>query len=486
MGLKALDSFKKQASFHALAQLVTKAKGFILLPIITRLIGEEGYGVLAALLATIAFIQTFLSFGLSTAIQVYFPSLKSMGRKAEDFWSIAIVLNLLSVAVITVLAFIQYEWSSEYGYFLIALCQIPFFLMNGLFYAVTVSEQMARDYSKVLSFSTLVEFVVVLLLAFLYGLKGILFGYVSGQMVQLMLYLFFLRDELPLKWPSFKFSILKKYYQYGGHVFIGGMAALSIDQSDRLFLEYYRGHAETGIYFAAYQLCLPLVSISAPLFPVLMPTMVKAISDNNMRASEYYAEKSFRWLSIVFLPCVVFVILCKNELLLILPETFRSGTIVIPTIIVAIAIHQMTGVYTTILHARKKAKIIAFSYVITSLLNIVLNFLWIPEYGMTAAAISTLVAYVIHYFICNFFAMRVHPGFPVLKTLLHCGCAGFLMTMVVMLSRMMFGSSVLKLAVSLVMMATVYLSYLWVSKMINQEEWDAMILHVKLRFSKLS
>ena len=76
---------------------------------------------------------------------------------------------------------------------------------------------------------------------------------------------------------------------------------------------------------------------------------------------------------------------------------------------IAVAYFFLTLVflYETIFYADGNTKVILYSNVIAALFNIALNVILIPCYGLNGAIISTLLSFIIRFFVVQFYFKKL-------------------------------------------------------------------------------
>lgn len=79
-------------------------------------------------------------------------------------------------------------------------------------------------------------------------------------------------------------------------------------------------------------------------------------------------------------------------------KNFYSAWEIVPILLIGFVYYNMSVFYGTIYTAAKKTKMVMISTLIGSLLNIILNFILIPKWGMYGASIATTISYIVIYF----------------------------------------------------------------------------------------
>jgi O-antigen/teichoic acid export membrane protein len=208
--------------------------------------------------------------------------------------------------------------------------------------------------------------------------------------LMLIAYLFMmLRKDRP--W-TFSRTVFKEFFRYCIPLIPYMLSLTLISQFDRVMIDREFGKEITGIYSISYNLGILLVMVSGAMLNALNPRFFKAME-------EHRYEDVRRDTEAVFLICV----LCAFVLALFGPEMatfllsqkYAAGFELIPVIALgglASVIFQMWGrivFYTT------KTYLLSLIASAATLLKIGLNLLVLTVFGYQAAAVTTVITYIL-------------------------------------------------------------------------------------------
>ena len=91
------------------------------------------------------------------------------------------------------------------------------------------------------------------------------------------------------------------------------------------------------------------------------------------------------------------------------PKSFREAIYVIPPIVGGVFFQVHYYIYANVLYYYKKSKYVMIGSITATLLNIVLNYIFINEYGFIAAGYTTIFCYFVQALI-DYFAMKKVVG----------------------------------------------------------------------------
>jgi O-antigen/teichoic acid export membrane protein len=180
-----------------------------------------------------------------------------------------------------------------------------------------------------------------------------------------------------------------------------------IDLSDRFFLVHMKGLAETGLYSIGVRISTALLLVLIAL-RTAWPAFAFSIKDDGEAKRTYgyvltYVLYLCCWLSLAL------SLLAPWLVRLLATPRFHRAEEVVPLLVFGGTAFIAFNVMSIGIGRAKKTQ---FNWVITggaALVNIGLNFVLIPPYGMIGAAISTLIAYLVMFFGMTIRAQQVFP-----------------------------------------------------------------------------
>lgn len=175
---------------------------------------------------------------------------------------------------------------------------------------------------------------------------------------------------------------------------IGGLDIL-VTQTDVIMLGFFRTAEEVGIYRVAAQgAMLAAIGLSATNM-VIAPYISKFAHSNDIVSLENLAKHSARAsFFVAFSATAVFALFGKEIISLVFGESYISAYIPLTLLALGQSIHAGLGAGGSILNMSGYEKGSLVTLVLASLCNVILNWLFIPLWGMLGAASATLVSIV--------------------------------------------------------------------------------------------
>lgn len=168
---------------------------------------------------------------------------------------------------------------------------------------------------------------------------------------------------------------------------------LITDLSDRYMVSYFCGGAVNGIYSAAYKIPT-VVTLMSGVFMQAWQFSAVAESSDEEGCRAFYSEVFRGFLSVTAIGSVWLVVLAKPLSNILLNRAYFDAWRYMPTLLCAAAVEAIVAFLATVYMVKKKSMHSFLTAMIGTLLNLLLNFYLIPEWGALGAAVATLTAYV--------------------------------------------------------------------------------------------
>ena len=377
--------------FSTLVPLIT-------IPIFTRIIPPEDYGILA-IVAIFAFLMTGLAnFGITLVFERNYFEYKNDKKKLGQllFSSLTFIFtNFIFLMVITYLLKENISkfltGSDKYGILIMTTFGAQFFssTASNVFYSSLINEEKAKSYSKYKSIHLVSNFIISLfLVAFI---KIGIIGIVISQLIT-GFFLFFLLFRLSLKELSFALDkrilieSLKFSYPFVPNIF---MKVLNT-QFDKYMISLIMTMSSVGVYHIGKKVSELIFAFMTAIENVFNPQIYQRMFGQHDQGSEsigvYLTPFFYLSISMAFS-----IALFSEEIFTILTPVSYHGAIPILIILSMNIGFQFFGKVITLQFLyMKKTHIYPYITLFSLVLNIVLNIPMIMRFGAIGAAIATL------------------------------------------------------------------------------------------------
>ena len=397
----SLKSVFKGASIYTIGQVGTKAFGFFLIPVYTRFLTPSEYGIVGYLQVMLQLLAVVLMFGFVGAQTRYYYDFKEDAKKLGEF---LFSINAYLVAALLALCLALTFWG-EPLYSLLAVKDIPFepylpIVIWTAFFQIlnqlVISYYLAAKQYKECALLQFLQFafMVGMILFFVVYLKQGALGKVKGHLVGQTI--FFALFYIPYA-RKFIFRFDAAYVKYalafGVPIVFHLLAGVMHNSIDRVILEKYVSMDQLGIYSLGYQIGMVMSIIVTSVNKAWQPNYFDLMSSETHDRAYENRRMFALWLFGIGSICLIGMLWAKEFLILLAPESYHAAAGVVPIIIMG---YFFQGVYffavSPIFHF-KKTKILPFLTGAAALLNITLNLLFIPRFGIYGAAYATLISF---------------------------------------------------------------------------------------------
>jgi O-antigen/teichoic acid export membrane protein len=363
----------------------------------TRLLIAEAYGVYALVLTTVLFTDVFLFNWVRFCVTRFWAQHEGKG---ENFLSILVSLYVLVVALSGVVAGIVILLLPDSSYTLIIIGGI-FLLWVKAWFELHLEVLRARLQPARYGAYILLRSVFSILLGGLgaylgYGALGVIVGIASGNAVALLI--LGLSDWKRIRLIRLSFDMVRGYLWYGLPLAVTFAISFIVNSIDRYMIAWLVGVDAAGLYAAAYDIPNKTIPILLSAFSLAAtPIIVQSLEKYGNENARVHLKETVVLLLGIGIPATFgMVVLSENIAEIILGEQFRSAAkLVMPIVAFGILIASFKSHYIDLSFQLGKRTIFQVGIaVFAAVLNIALNFMLIPQYGISGAAYATLITFL--------------------------------------------------------------------------------------------
>ena len=199
-------------------------------------------------------------------------------------------------------------------------------------------------------------------------------------------------------------KVNKTYWSYGwklsGPLILHTISLNILAQSDRVFIAKLGSSSDVGIYSLVYSYGILLSVVTNAVADGWLPWFHDNYFAGNFEDIKKNSKKVVLLGSFLSLACIS---LAPEAVWILGGDNYMAGVYCVPPIVLGIFCQYVYTHYVNIELHLKKTKYVSYGTISAAALNIVLNAIFIPLYGYTAAAYTTMFSYLcllfVHYFI---------------------------------------------------------------------------------------
>ena len=418
--------FAKDSVIFGLGNGIKKFIGLFLLPFYTRALSPADYGILDSLATFAMFFSTFINVGLDSASGFYFFKAQSEEEKGKVLYT-HLVLKLIAFIPPLILSLFSSQISqmlfktTDYSWIVfVSIITIPInLLMNEQSHLYRYFRK-PWHYNVITVVKSLVNIClgISLVLVLKWGIMGAQIAtLVSSLVVVIGSFLLYTRKIYTY---SFDWSWAKKMLTYGFPLLWSGLAGWVFNSSDRFFLLHYSSLEQIGYYSIGNAFSQPLLLINMAVqmsFGVLFYKIYNEEISIEKPDSKKMAIESFNlYLGIAIILGASLSVFGNELVTFVATERYSKGALAIPFLVFSAIAAQGFQSMGPGIEIKEKTWHFTWITAFTALLNIGMNFLFIPYLGFIGAALATLVSFICYWIIKVYIAHQYFSiSYPFLK-----------------------------------------------------------------------
>lgn len=387
-----MEPVRRQSFIHIGTNITITAVGFLSTFYFAHVLGPSILGAYFLFLAYFGIFNLIVDggFGYATAKRM------SEGKDKEEYYSASAALRLLLLLVSLVILMairpylVDLNLSDLFWWLVIALIvNVPFGIAGGGNYGLGKAGVVQG--SNLLN--NLTRILLQISFVFLgFQLAGLVGGFVAGLAVGFL----FNYRYLEVRFCRFSLVHLKNLFTFSFWIFLAMSGLFILTTADVIFIGYFMGNAEVGVYRVALQLASLGVFVALALENVLFPKFSSWSEEGKHEMIATSLSRAYTYSLVLAIPfCVGGWFLADKLLYYLYGESFTSGTSALLVFLPLYVIYIFQYLQMMTLNALNHPKDSFWITSIIVLVNVALNILLIPVLGITGAAIATLISILI-------------------------------------------------------------------------------------------
>lgn len=385
---------------YGLGGIFTSIIGYVLLPIYTRVLNVDVYGV-NELLASISTVGIYIfSMGVASAlVKCYVLDCESDRERAELVSTAILLSGLVAGGILIPLALFGMQLSrtvlgsENYGMALsLNLAWTFLMILNALPLQVFRSERKPIPYVIASLLQPLFSggLNILFLVHFHLGVTGIYLGNTIAALAITIIY-------IPWMLKRFGFRLTRKaarlLLSFGLPLVPASLLIWIMNLSNRYFLLGLTNLEQVGLYSLGYKVAMIIQVFLVAPFSLVWPTIMYNIASQS-NAKTVYA-KALNYYALFGMLVVSGLVSLSPDLIHIMAApSYAAAARVVPLTALAFFLYGANFALMVGIHLTNKNKYYPIGNLIGALLNIGLNILLIPYLGVVGSALGTFIAYI--------------------------------------------------------------------------------------------
>jgi O-antigen/teichoic acid export membrane protein len=403
----------RHSAIYGLAGLASRIASVLLLPFLTRELGPSSYGRIETMVALIALLVPLLRAGVATAFFRFYYE-REPGPERDlvvrtSFWftvvgaGAGLVVGLLAAPALSSAMLGGDEYAN--------LVRVAFVILAvQLLYEQLTALYRVEERSVAFTIASLANLVVTVVATIVFvfvlddGATGALVGNAFGTAVVLVVLIWQRRAALR---PAYDRGLVRQMNRFGLPLLPAGLAIWVVDFADRLLLGRIVDQHEVGLYAVGVKIASAMVLVQLA-FRTAWPAFAYSLEEGGQARRTFAYVLTYTSLLGCWMSLALGLLAPWLVDLLAAPEFAPAERVVAPLAFSG----ALLMAYTTLSIAASRANRTDRYWQVAvagAAVNILLNLLLVPKYGMEGAAAATVVAYVVLAGGMAWLAQRLYP-----------------------------------------------------------------------------
>ena len=424
---KSLQKIAKGTGIIFIGTIIGMLLGFVGRVILVRYITQSEYGIYSLALVIISIFVTISTLGLDLGSTRYIAYFR--GKREEENVSgvisssvqIALIASISLAAIsffisdlVSIKIFQCQALSTPLKIFSIA---IPFTVLIHVFIAIFRGFDRVEPSVYFQNILRNILFILFLITVVLFGLSflDVIHAYVLSIAVTGVAFVMYMikRPPLPIRWSGVNNTMKKKLLLFSLPLLATTMLGMIMHWTDTLMLGYFKTPDMVGLYNAALPLASLIPVVLTSMRFLYVPIASQLYSQNLMDEIRRNYAVLTKWMFSLTLPLFFIIFLFPETVLNILfGSRYIQADAVLQFLALGMFINTFLGPNGATLMIAGKTKILMWTSLIGSIMNIVLNILLIPPLGIIGAAIASTASLAVINLLNStwlYLLFRIHP-----------------------------------------------------------------------------
>ena len=365
--------------------------------VLARALGPQGRGTYALAMLLPNMIVTFGNFGVGPAT-VYYVARGKISREIILGNNILLSLILSAFGILAGVCVIIFFHQNLFkgvavSLLILSLALVPLNFFLSFVKYILLGAQRIKEFNYIGVIQTLFFFtaVVLALLFFRVGIAGAIGAAALSTLAAGILAFHWAKmvsGGVKLRpYPPY----IKKALIYGFQSHLSNILGFLNYRADVFLINWFLSPAAVGLYSVSVGLAEKIWLVSQSAGTVLFPKIAAENEEELRKTFTPFVARTVLWLTA--LGAIVLFLISKQVILLLYSDAFLPAVSPLQGLVVGIIALAPSRVLANDIAGRGRPALNAYRGLITVFINITLNLLWIPRYGIVGSAWASTVAY---------------------------------------------------------------------------------------------
>jgi O-antigen/teichoic acid export membrane protein len=401
-----IGALLRQGSHYIAGRVGVVLVGLFSFTLFTRIFTVSEYGIVSLALKIGAFGAVFGKAGLQNAVLRFQPEYaqSSDSQSLPRFYStilFGVAANAVAICLLFAggLTLVSRSFVSDglTGPLLLASLFMLSRPLQSIVWAFLRVEGFSRMYSllDVALRAGSAALAALLVISWHWGVRGFMTGILlaEGLIVGFVLVWFvFFRN---LRLSLFDVSLFRSMWAYSLPLISYELSGMLLDSGDRILIQYFLGPEALGYYAAAFNLSTYIEeALILPLGLAIVPMYMKLWNTEGEAATRSFLSRVFNGYLILAIGIGTTAVTVSSDLIVVLGSSkLRAAGDLFPYLVAGLLLYSTYVFLNAGLLIHKKTGLMAKLLMLCAALNMILNVVLQPRFGLKGAAVASLISF---------------------------------------------------------------------------------------------
>ena len=407
------SSLFKDAGIYTIFNIIDRSVPFLLLPVITRILEPEQYGIYGAFQSLIIIVLPIISLNTDSSILRNYFSLDQ--SKFKSYFSNGVFVYLICTLV-TIIIFYFFRdalgglvnFPKEWIVFAVLICAFQY-LIDLELNLLQITKQ-PKKYGMFKISNTICKNVLMLtmILYFSFKWEGMVIGHFATAFIFGIIALYiFLKKKLLTK--NINKEYLKDNIKFGAPLTLHRIGGWMQEQATRIILNMILGASFTGNLIAGASFGLIVALIQDSFNKAFVPYLFEKLQNISEEDKKKLVMRTYIYNVSLLILAIAVGVVAYLYAGFVLGDKYKTAGMYTIWIAVGYAFDGMYKMHVNYIFYEKKTQYIFYITIISGAITVLLSFVFIKTYGAIGAGYAITIGFFCSYILAWIIAQRIYP-----------------------------------------------------------------------------
>lgn len=397
----------RTAAMNTIANAAALVAGVVVMPILARVLTQEELGIASTFVANRNIIVIVVTFAIYAFVN------KAMLEFCKDKPAYVKTISLYCILAVAVVFLISLPFKQHIQ----QLLSMDDFLFYWLFVSMLAySLYMIADYYCIFHNFAKTVFSIAILVGPVAQVLSVVIAFLMpsdkfiGRVVGLDI-IYLIVSAVLLVWvfvilrkTKMRMKYVSSSLRFSIPLIPHLLSQVVLTQCDLVMITAMVGADASGIYSMGHTIGFLAFTVMTQVLAAWSPWVYRRLDEGNLDA----IRSNFKLVLVLGIILSLGLLAISPELVdIFLPESYGPAKLIIPALVVAMFMQFCYIFFYDVEYYRKRTSLIAVASITAAVLNLILNFVFIPRIGFLAACYTTLFSYFVLFFMNYLFSRRL-------------------------------------------------------------------------------